>query len=184
VTTPRKDPVLTSNFRISLLPASSSTARTVTAVTLGTVMNRPAAGFSECSGLEMTLDVHDVPEGGNNGTVLKFPTRVKHGTITLKRGVTSNTELWDWFYGFVLGQGRRRDGVIVLQDARHRAHTTWAFRRGLPLKYAGPQLHAGQSHVAVESIEIAHEGLSQMPGASALSRAVSEAAGAVAGLFR
>jgi phage tail-like protein len=179
----RENPVLAYNFQIILQESSSSLAKSATTVVLSTVLPRPVAGFTECSGLEMSLDVQEHMEGGNNGTILKFPTRVKPANLTLKRGLTSSPALWDWFYGFVLGQGKRRDGLIIVQDAPHRPHTVWGFRRGLPLKYSGPQLNAGTSAVAVESIEIAHEGLYQMAGASALSRAVAGAADAISSLF-
>ena len=120
-------------------------------------------GFSECGGLEMSLQVEEFREGGNNGRLLKFPTRVTWSNITLKKGVSSGTALWDWHYGFTAGQGSRRDGVIVLLNDRQVPNNIWYFRRGLPVKYTGPALNATQSSVAIESIEIAHEGLSQVP---------------------
>ena len=179
----REDPVLSYNFQISLLDSSSSLATVTTTIVLSSVIGPSDAGFSECTGLEMSLEVQDHMAGGNNGTVLKFPTRVKWNNITLKKGMTSNTVLWDWFYGFVEGRGKRKDGLIMLQNEKHEPHTVWGFRRGLPLRYAGPQLNAGQSNVAIESIEIVHEGLYQLPGASGLATAVSAAAGAIADLF-
>lgn len=179
----RMDPVLASNFRISLLDSTSSLAA-VGNVALSSVLAHPLGGFSECSGLEMSLETQDFMEGGGNDTVLKFPTRIKPATLTLKKGLTKRADLWNWFYGFVRGGGRRRDGLIIVQNSEHKPHTVWGFRRGLPTKYSGPQLNASQSQVAIESIEIAHEGLYQMPGAGLLAQAVSEAAGAVAGLFK
>lgn len=181
--TKRMDPVLGFNFRISLLDSTSS-LEAVGNVALSAVIAHPLGGFSECSGLDMSLEVHELMEGGGNDTVLKFPTRIKPATLTLKKGLTQRADLWNWFYGFVLGNGRRRDGLIVVNDGAGNPHTTWGFRRGLPVKYAGPQLNASQSAVAIESIEIAHEGLYQIPGAGMLAQAVSEAAGAIAGLFR
>jgi phage tail-like protein len=175
----RSDPLRGFNFEISLLDSGSSLAKSVTTVTLSSVIESPVGGFSECSGLEMSLDVEDYQEGGNNGTVLKFPTRVKWGNITLKKGLCSDRELWEWHYGFVEGKGKRRDGLIVLKDERRNPHTVWGFRRGLPIRYTGPALNASESSVAIESIEIAHEGLYQMPGISALTSAVKE----VVGLF-
>jgi phage tail-like protein len=179
----REDPILGYNFQVSLLDTSSSFAGVVVSLTLSAVLPRPIAGFNECTGLEMSLDVQEFMEGGNNGTVLKFPTRVKPGNLTLKKGLTSNPDLWNWFYDFVSGRGRRRDGLITVQDSAHRPHTVWGFRRGLPAKYSGPQLNAAQNAVAIESIEIAHEGLYQVSGATSFSEAVSEAAGAIADLF-
>jgi phage tail-like protein len=178
----RLDPVLACNFRISLLDSTSSLAA-VTDVALSSVLSHPLGGFSECSGLEMSLEVQEYMQGGGNDTILKFPTRIKPATLTLKRGLTTKPELWTWFYDFVLGRGRRRDGLVVVNDAAQQPHTVWGFRRGLPVKYSGPQLTAGHGAVAIESIEIAHEGLYQMAGASPLAQAVSEAAGAIAGLF-
>jgi phage tail-like protein len=176
----RRDPLLAYNFQVNLLDSSSSLASTLTTITLSTVGLTPVAGFSECSGLEATLEVQDHQEGGRNGAVLRFPTRIKWTNLTLKRGMGRGMELWDWFYGFATGTGFRKDGVITLQNERHEPHTVWGFRRGLPVKYSGPTLNAAQSTVAVESLEIAHEGLFLIPGASPLA----QAARAVVDLFR
>lgn len=158
----RVDPVLSHNFLVSLLDTSSTWAIVKTAAT-SAVMDVALGGFSECSGLEMSLDVHEYEEGGRNGGTLKFPTRVKWQNITLKKGVGAGTALWDWQYGFVDGRGKRRDGIIVLQNELRIPNNIWYFRRGLPVRYTGPSLNAGQSAVAIESIEIAHEGLWQVP---------------------
>lgn len=176
----RRDPLLAYNFQVSLLSSSNSTAGALTTVTLASAGLIPVAGFSECSGLEATLEIQEHNEGGRNGTALKFPTRVKWSNLTLKRGMGRGMELWGWLYGFASGAASRRDGVITLQNERHEPHTVWGFRRGLPVKYAGPTLNAAQSAVALETIEIAHEGLFLIPGASPLG----QAAKAVADLFR
>ena len=157
----RLDPLKSYNFLISLLDSSSSMALAQSAA-LSAVADVALGGFSECSGLEMSLDVEDYKEGGRNGEILKFPIRVKWTNITLKKGIGASTALWDWHYGFVTGQGRRRDGIIMLQNDLHIPNNIWYFRRGLPVKYTGPTLHASQNNVAIESIEIAHEGIYQM----------------------
>jgi len=182
----REDPILAYNFQVTLMESPSSLASKALTITFSSLVP-PAAGFSECSGLEMSLDVQEFMEGGNNGTVLKFPTRLKPGNITLKkglmrRGLTTPADLWSWFNDFSLGQGRRRDGVITVMDGTHTAHTVYSFRRGLPLKYSGPQLNAGQNTVAVESVEIAHEGLFLVSGGSALLNAAASAVGAIGSL--
>lgn len=164
----RADPVLSHNFVISLLDTSSVLA-TLASAALSAVLDVAVGGFSECSGLEMSMKVDDHLEGGNNGTVLKFPGRISWGNITLKKGVGSSSALWDWHYGFALGQGKRRDGVIALLNERHIPHSIWFFRRGLPLKYSGPALNATQNSVAIESMEIAHEGVYQLPFVGAAS---------------
>lgn len=171
----RLDPVLNHNFVISLIDTSSTLAILGSAA-MSAIFDVALGGFSECSGLEMSLKTEDYREGGNNGTVLHFPTRVEWGTITLKKGITGTTTLWDWHYGFVEGTGKRRDGVIVLLSPLHLPSNIWYFRRGLPTKYSGPPMNATQNSVAIESIEIAHEGIYQVPFVGAASAAVGVAA--------
>jgi phage tail-like protein len=172
----RADPVLSYNFLISLLDTSSTLSIIKTAA-LSAVMDVALGGFSECSGLEMTLDIEEYEEGGRNGGTLKFPTRVKWQNITLKKGVGAGTALWDWHYSFAEGRGKRRDGIIVLQNDLHIPNNIWYFRRGLPVRYTGPTLNASQSAVAIESIEIAHEELWQVPYVSYGTATVSGAIG-------
>jgi phage tail-like protein len=168
----RQDPVLAFNFQVSLTDSSSSVVSALTTVTLSSVGLTVVAGFSECSGLEGTLELHEHMAGGRNDGVLRFPTRMKWSNLTLKRGMARSTDLWDWYAGFAVGNAVRKDGVIVLQNEQHSPQRVWGFRRGLPIKYTGPTLNAAQSSVAIESIEIAHEGLYVVPGASALANAV------------
>jgi phage tail-like protein len=158
----RDDPVLNQNFVISLIDSSSTLAIAKSSALSG-ILDAPVGGFSECSGLEMSLKVEEYREGGNNGTVLKFPTRVEWSNITLKKGIGAGSALWDWHYGFVEGRGKRRDGIVALLTDLRLPHNIWYFRRGLPVKYTGPTLNAAQSSVAIESIEITHEGIYQLP---------------------
>jgi phage tail-like protein len=158
----RIDPVGSYNFLITLVDSSS----VLTSVLIG-IQNVVLGGFTECSGLEMSLDVEEYQEGGRNGTVLKFPTRVTWTNIRLRRGVALSDDLWNWHYGFVEGKGKRRDGIIVLQNDLHIPVKVWHFTRGLPVKWTGPSMDATQSQVAIEELEIAHEGLKlYAPGAA------------------
>ena len=170
----RTDPLLSHNFLVALLDSSSTLALARTAA-LAALTDVAAGGFSECVGLEMSLDIKEYEEGGNNGYVRKFPTRVKWANITLKKGRGAGTALWDWHYGFVTGRGKRRDGLIALLDDRQLPRQIWYFRRGLPLKYTGPTLNAQQSSVAIEAIEIAHEGIYEVPGVGYAGAALSTA---------
>src|SRR5262249_34420017 len=112
----RSDPVLSFNFRINLLDASASSASAVASIGLTPLVVNPLAGFNECTGLEMTMDTEDYPEGGNNGTLLRFPKRHKWGDITLRKGIAQKTDLWDWYYAFTQGVTKRKDGLIILMD--------------------------------------------------------------------
>jgi phage tail-like protein len=157
----RTDPLGGFNFYISLIDSSNL---------IGTIIslasNYLIAGFSECSGLEASMEILDYREGGQNGYVHKFATRATYSNITLRHGVIFEyDDLWTWHYGFVQGQGTRKDGVIVLQDEGRRPAKVWKFKRAIPLKWVGPTLNANQSAVAIESLEIAHEGLELEVGA-------------------
>jgi phage tail-like protein len=152
--TVRIDPYRGFNFLIGLVDSSSAIGASATAIQ-GTAM----AGFSECGGLEVSMDIEEFKEGGNNGTILRFPTRIKWSNLRLKRGLALSNDLWLWHYGFVQGQVKRRDGVITLQDEEHNPVKVWSFTRGLPMKWTGPALNAAQGQVAIEELEIAHEGL-------------------------
>lgn len=168
----RRDPLLNHNFSISLVDTSSPLA-IVESLALSGIADTAVAGFSECSGLDVTMQAEEYKEGGRNGAVLKFPNRITWAPLVLKRGMTFDHTLWDWFYGFVLGRGRRRDGVVTLLDENQAASQIWFFRRGLPTKYTGPALNATQNTVAIESIEITHEGLYQVPGGGLLAAGLS-----------
>jgi phage tail-like protein len=111
--------------------------------------------------------------------VLKFPNRVTWTNLTLKKGIGVGTALWDWHYGFVLGRGRRRDGTIMLLDEQRQPQQVWFFRRGLPVKYTGPSLNATQNNVAIETLEVAHEGIHQVPGIGTSGVVGAAIAGAV-----
>jgi phage tail-like protein len=177
----RTDPLMGYNFLISLLDTSSSLALAKT-LALSAIGNVALGGFSECTGLEMSLDMQEYEEGGLNGYAHRFPTRVKWNNITLRKGMGASNSLWDWHYGFVTGTGKRRDGIISLQNDIHVPTHIWYFRRGLPVRYSGPTMNAAQSNVAIESIEIAHEGLYQVPyvgyGAAAATAGISAAVSA------
>jgi phage tail-like protein len=150
----RLDPVRGYNFVVSLVDTSSALGTLVSGI-----QNVVLGGFSECSGLETEMRTEDYEEGGNNGTVLHFPKRVSWTHLHLKRGAALSDELWNWYYGFVQGRGKRRDGIVMLQDDEHTPVKIWFFTRGLPVKWTGPSLNALQSQVAIEELEIAHEGL-------------------------
>ena len=150
----RVDPYRGFNFSVSLTDSTSALS-----IAFSLSSSPPVGSFSECSGLEKTLQVEEYKEGGNNGLVRKFPSNVTWSNIRLRRGVATNDQLWLWHDGFVQGIGKRQDGVITLLDETQTAVKVWRFTRGLPVKYVGPSLNAGQSAVAIEELEIGHEGI-------------------------
>jgi phage tail-like protein len=116
-------------------------------------------GFSECSGLQLETDVQDYPEGGVNGYVRKLPTRTRQANLRLRRGIVDRT-LWDWYYELTQGVVRRRSGSVVVHDPSGAdAVAVWRFDNAFPAKWLGPELNATQNQVAVETVELCHEGL-------------------------
>lgn len=157
----RIDPLGVYNFYLTLIDSSDVVGTLITAA-----FNYKVAGFSECSGLEMHMELFEYKEGGLNDRVHKFAGRFAHSNITFKNGVIFlYDDLWNWLFSFTQGEGVRKDGIVCLLDEARRPAKVWKFRRGLPTKWVGPSLNASQSAVAIESLEIAHEGLELEVGA-------------------
>jgi phage tail-like protein len=119
--------------------------------------------FSDVTGLSGELDVVTLPEGGQNDYVHQLPAQHKWSRLVLQRGMTQGFSLWDWYQAGLRGPlGARRDGAIVLLDPDAKPACTWTFRAGLASKWTGPELHAREAAVAIESVEIAHHGITQV----------------------
>ena len=117
------------------------------------------AAFSEVSGLESETDVIEYRTGTESNSVRKLPGLTKHANIVLRRGVTQDPELWNWRKTVEDGQVDRRNGSIVLLDDDRTEVLRWNFVHGWISKWVGPTLNAKGNEVAIETIEIAHEGL-------------------------
>lgn len=124
-----------------------------------TVDGLAVGGFTECSGLQLETEFQEFAEGGLNDHVHKFPTRTKQAPLVLKKGIVDRA-LWDWFWDVSQGRDRSRDGSVVVRDPAGSATVAeWQFRRALPSRWTGPELNATQSSVAVETLELTHNGL-------------------------
>jgi phage tail-like protein len=124
-----------------------------------------SAAFAECDGLEMTMDIKTIKEGGNNATLVRLPGTVSYGTLTLKRGMTASFDLWDWFAAVVRDPSIRADGEVVLfaaDGATERAR--WIVGRCLPTKLKAPALSAKDGMVAIEELQLAYETMVIKPG--------------------
>jgi phage tail-like protein len=117
-------------------------------------------GFSEASGLSTDTNIIEYREGSeNHGTVRKLPGLMKYSNIVLKRGWTQDQSLWNWRKKVIDGATQRTSGTITLLDEARQPALRWNFREGWPSKWDGPQLNGKTSEVAIETLEIAHEGL-------------------------
>lgn len=121
------------------------------------------ASFSECSGLGSHTEVIENREGGDNGTVRKLPGRTSFSDISLKWGTTTSMELWVWRQQIVDGNVVRKNGSIVLFDLANRTEVArWNFVRAWPAKWDGPALSAKANDIAVDSLVLAHEGITRV----------------------
>lgn len=121
------------------------------------------ASFSECSGLSVTVNTEKLEEGGANHTTLKFPGRVDYSNLTLKHGVTYSTDLFDWFMQVVRGEAVRKQVSVRLFSLEASGNelkemVTWQYLNAFPVKWTGPTLQVDSNSVAIESIELAHDG--------------------------
>jgi phage tail-like protein len=117
-----------------------------------------AAAFAECTGLGSETQVIEY-RTGDMAASAKLPGLTKYSNITLRRGITRDDALWRWRKTVVEGKPERRDGAVVLLDEARNPVLRLNFRNGWPCRWEGPVLNARGSAVAIESIEIAHEGL-------------------------
>ena len=120
------------------------------------------AAFHECSGFDSTIDVIEHREGGENTTPRKFPGMTKYSNIVLKRGITDDKQLYDWHIKAVKGQVDRKNGSILMLDRGGQEVARWNFVRAWPSKWTGPSLTAEGNDVAIETLELAHEGVERV----------------------
>ncbi len=119
------------------------------------------ASFSECDGLEMTLEPKTIREGGRNTGPVHLAGPVSYGQLTLKRGMTSSFDLWKWFEKMATpGQGGyRTSATVVMRAADHSDQAVFILTGCLPVKLKAPALNAKDGLVAVEEMQIAYESL-------------------------
>lgn len=115
--------------------------------------------FMEVSGIASSVDVIEYSDGSGPSTVRKIPGRSKYENITLKWGMTSSLELYDWHAKILQGERDRRSLSIILLDATGVEIARWNVIEAWPCNYEGPTLNAKTNEVAIESIELAHGGL-------------------------
>ena len=117
------------------------------------------ASFQQVSGFDSTIDVIEHREGGDNMTPRKLPGMTKHANIVLKWGLATDDELYRWHRDVVRGVLQRRNGSIVLLDRQGQEVVRWNFFNAWPSKWDGPDLNAEGNDVAIETLELAHEGI-------------------------
>jgi phage tail-like protein len=122
-----------------------------------------SAAFSECDGLEQTMDVKTIREGGSNARQIRLAGAVSYSQLTLKRGMTAGFDLWNWFAAVQQDPALRASGEVVLRAPDHSDRVRFQLRRCLPLKLKAPPLNATGGGVAVEELQVAYESLTLVP---------------------
>jgi phage tail-like protein len=142
----RDDPYLRLNFLVEIAGVSDDPRAT-------------RGAFSEVSGLDVEIVPIEYRTGGEDTSVRKLPGLRKFTNIVLKRGVIGDTALWNWLKSAMQGQVQRTTLTIVLLDESRKEVMRWKVQRAWPCKWSGPELNAKANEVALESLEICHEGI-------------------------
>jgi phage tail-like protein len=148
-------PFTTFNFRIEL--------------SYGAKGNPICAGeFAECDGLEMTIEPKTIREGGNNSQPLHLVGPVSYGQLVLKRGMTVDFGLWEWFEAVQRtdGHGIRASGQVAIQSPdnnpdRRKDLIVFSLTGCMPVKLKSPALNAKDGLIAVEEMQVAYETLTR-----------------------
>jgi phage tail-like protein len=131
-----------------------------------------SAAFSDCDGLDMTMDVKTIREGGNNTQQIRLVGPVNYGTVTLKRGMTDSFDLWDWFDAQQHGTAKqlrgdlRGDAEIVLMSADQQTERArFVLKKCLLAKLKAPTLNAKDGVIAIEEMQLVFESMTlKRPG--------------------
>ena len=115
--------------------------------------------FMEASGLEVEVPPIEYRNGSEDITPRKMPGQAKYTNLTCKRGITGDLIFWNWVLAGIQGSIIRADGSVILLDENRAEVVRWNFRRAWPCKYTGPTFNAANSEIAMEMLEICHEGL-------------------------
>lgn len=174
-------PAASFNFRVFFAPSTagravdSGSASTAASGAAQSLMNpNNLIGFADVSGLNGELEVEEYREGGFNTAPRRFPRWGRYPNLVLRRGVTDSTLLWDWWdevlnRSYTLSPTKappRRNGIILLDDFAHQAVAGWFFLNALPERLIGPGLAARSNEIAIETLELSHEGLMRLPKAN------------------
>jgi phage tail-like protein len=118
--------------------------------------------FRECTGLGSENEVVEYKASGPKGeyVIKKVPGRLKWNNVTLKRGITDSMDMWQWRK--LVEQGKiadaRKNGTITMYNQQGDAVARWNFTNAWPSKLSGPSANASNNEVAIEELEITHEG--------------------------
>lgn len=120
-----------------------------------------SGAFSECTGLEATMEPKVIKEGGRNYGPAQRAGQVTFSTVILKRGITSTRHLWQWWELMNVNSAyaHRLEVTITLCDAAGNEMMSWILDRAMPIKFKSPDMNAKGTEIGIEELHLAHEGL-------------------------
>jgi phage tail-like protein len=123
------------------------------------IEGHPQAVFTEVGGLQVEMQVMEYQEGGNNGFIHRLPGPTKIGNLVLKRGLTTSNDFFKWCMEVITRNVSRRHVSVLLYDTQGQEVVRWNFHNAYPVKWVGPQFTATSQATAIETLELAHDGL-------------------------
>jgi phage tail-like protein len=185
---PLINPVPNFNFNVIMLdakPLGDISFSDAIPVASGAAKAFVFGNFAQADGLNAEMETEEYREGGHNTGPHVLVKWGKYPNLIFRRGVTPNPDIWDWYYATLYSPKDpvRKNGLVVLNDRgtgitqaaggpelglpilNRLPIAVWMFRNGLPAKLQGPSLNAKSNEIAIEALEIAHEGLYRLgPG--------------------
>ena len=128
------------------------------AVEIGGVV---VGGFSEVSGLSSEIELESYQEGGLNSYVHKFPKHTTYPNLVLSRGLINIDLFYIWYQATNQGLIQQLNGTVIVLNNQQIPVMWWTFKKAYPVKWEGPQLNASNDEIAVEKIELVHQGISK-----------------------
>jgi len=125
------------------------------------IENIQCGKFRICEGLEAETYVYEVEEGGLNSNTHKFLGRNRFPNVILENGISTNNDLFQWYEQTAMTDNtiERKSVTIALYDIKGQEIKRWNLFRAIPCRWVGPSMAVDGQGVAVERIEIAHEGI-------------------------
>lgn len=116
--------------------------------------------FTECSGLSVKVESIPYREAGNNQIVRHIPGPVEYASVTLRYGVTTSRDLWDWLQNTVHGEVIRKNVSIILLDSLGNHEVMrWNLIDAWPSEWQGAALNAGDRSLAIETLTLVFDSL-------------------------
>lgn len=125
------------------------------------------ASFAECDGMEMSMELKTIREGGNNARQIRMTGPLSYGQLVLKRGMTNDTDLWDWFNDSFNDPALRANAEVIMygsEPGKENEARRFVFTRCVPVKLKAPALNAKDGLIAIEELQIAYESMELKKG--------------------